>query len=582
MPLSRSSSTLQLRRPLVYPSLALTTLLFLTFGVTVSALYEDQIGQFDWHQAYAGHVHHAAFHWLPQHSSPRLLLSSSQSVLASLDPSSSFASSSFAWRHKLEAGEVVTASVTTASSLIAVAAPSGITRAFSLTTGGLQWESDSYRTQKKPSLREELDVKSKGGDYADAVRGIVSRVLLLPSAGGDSRVVVQYADQVRVYAVADGEEEWRWSGDGQAGQPVQRVLGVTVSDGAVHIVAADGSAGGSRLLITSFAADSGTVQTTSHVDVGSSSTLNGSRVHVSRDGFVAVLQSSGSSIDIVNLRTAGRHDKQSFSIASLLPAVYRDESHFFLNSESESFPSAFLLSSPSSHHLLSFSPSTPSLQHSKSLPGQFRVFGPGSSSSASPLYYAAVHVNFPPNPSEAVVNVYRLDSDQPVYSVHRKDWQHGQVERAWLTVEPVAKGRGAAGGGSGGSAAVSRVLLASADWTISYVEGAVWLWDREEALAGITELQWTDLPSDSDIHVSGHAYPSVLERIGLQIKGATVSGRLWHSSAQRQPVSSLILFSSASLSQKWVHELIRTDWVAHFTRQKSLVAVRQHTGSDQH
>ena len=173
-----------------------------------------------------------------------------------------------------------------------------------------------------------------------------------------------------------------------------------------------------------------------------------------------------------------------------------------------------VLSSTASHHILAFhtststSSSSPSLTHVKSVPAHFFLIPPVPSpspslSSSSSLHFTAVHVNFPPHKPQLVVNVYSVDSDEPVYSVDRA-WTHGRVERGWLEWEEGAGGGEAKGAGGGGKVrrGKARVVVVGADHTVGYVEDAEWRWEREEAIASTTHLTFTDLPPPPTLSTS--------------------------------------------------------------------------------
>ena len=537
--------------PRVLRIAALSCCLVLLLGLLrpVGALYEDQIGKLDWYQQHVGHVQHAHFHHHSARNVTSVLLASSHSVLASIrlppSPSSPAAaglhsndlSPLLQWRHRSELGEVVAASQLFPSSLVSVSAPSGIVRAHSPSSGGLQWESGTWH-RSQPTLLDELSVQQRGGDFADVLAGVTATVLAGqsdPSAAASASVAVQYRDEVRVLAMEDGEEIWRWKA--VSDDSSTRVLGLTASRAAVHVVSvANGRQ--KRVSVTALDATYGTLLAGTHVDIAAADSTE--NVYISPLGFVIVLHPSTGSMDVIDVHSSGDYRITSSAVASILPVEHRSSPSFQLSTDVR-FPSAhFLLTSAFSHHVLAVL--NGAVTQVAAIPRQFRIIPTlRAVSSSSVVWYAAVHVNFPPNTAEIVCNVYRSDSDEPVFSAHRLWHDHGAVRRGWLFVssDPQSK-----------QPLHARLLLVSDDHTLSYIEDAEWQWDRDEALSSITAVAWSDLPVDSDILVGAHSYPGLLERAGLQFKSA----------------------------YRAVQSLANTDWLNVFGSSKSLVAVRQHTG----
>ena len=536
-----------MRSTIAHLHVVLLLLLLLVSSQSVYALYEDQIGKLDWYQQHVGHVQHAHFHHHSGRNLTSLLVASSHSILASLRASSSSSlpasndlSPLLQWRHRSELGEVVAASHLFPSSLVSISAPSAIVRAYSPSSGGLQWESGTWH-RSRPTLRDEMSLQASGGDFADVLSEVTATVAPLHDDSGTvsaGRVAVQYGDEVRLFAVEDGDEIWRWRAATGEPNAQQRVLGITVTKGTVHVVSVAHSRQ-KRVSVTSLDASSGAVRGASHVDVAEVDLLSPRTVHISPLGFVVVLHQSTHTIDVVYVDTDGQYRTKSTVVSSILPAEHRTANSFQLCSNAR-FPSSHVLvTSSSSQHVLAVA--NGALTHVAAIPAQFRVI-PSSSApqSSSIVWYAAVHVNFPPNKPEIVCNVYRTDSDEPVFSAHRLWRDHGAVERGWLSVS----------GDPQKQPLHARLLLVSDDHTLSYIEDAEWQWDRDEALSSITGVAWSDLPVDSDIHVGAHSYPGLIERAGLQLRSV----------------------------YRALQSLIRTDWTAAFGSSRSLVAVREHTG----
>ena len=532
-----------------------TSSLLLLWAVTwatllscVCALYEDQLGQFDWHHQHVGHVSHAHFFHSSTRSPPTLLLASSHSLLTSLPLTSTLPSTPPLWHTPLHLQELITSTTLTPSpspSLLALSHPHGILRSFNPHTGSLQWESSTL-TLPPPSLLTSLQLQRAGGDLSLIHPPINSTLLLIPPsltspASPPTLCATLYphpTPTLRIHRLTDGEEEWSWT---PPSSPAPLILGLTASPDLVHLVTLPPPY--TQLHLTAYTAVTGAIAYTTHIDLPPTlpTPLPPSHVHVSPSGFVTLLLPSS----LLTLSPApSAYHQITTPLSSLLPSTYAGEGGWALRADE--WPSALVLSSHASHHILTFHPSPPSLTHVKSIPSHFFLIPPSpapppplpsptpSSSTPPPhLHFAAVHVNFPPHRPQLVVNVYAVDSDEPVYSVV-KEWRHGQVERGWLEWEAWA-GAGV-GGKKGGRGGKARVVVVGADHTVGYVEDAEWRWERGEALASITELAFTDLPP-----------PPI-----------------------RSPSPLSILPSLTSLLHSF-HTLIRTDWLAFLTNQKALV-----------
>ena len=158
------------------------------------ALYEDQVGQFDWRQQYVGKVKFAYFDQ-HTHSSRRALVATESNVIAALNARTG----SIIWRKVFESKHGnVDALLHHANALISVSGYGKVLRAWDPSKGHLQWEAGK--------AQEEKAAKNKVAGFPGWGSLLVGKKAGYPSNG----VVVLYEDVVYMYSVKDGAEMWNW------------------------------------------------------------------------------------------------------------------------------------------------------------------------------------------------------------------------------------------------------------------------------------------------------------------------------------------------------------------------------------
>lgn len=172
----------------------------IVFGVYLAfkpclALYEDQVGSFDWRQVYLGKVKFAFFD-VSTHSSKRLFVASEANVLAALNSRTGH----ILWRHVLEEHEgKIDALLHHGNILVTVSGGGKFVRSWDVSSGSLAWEAYT-----KNSLVEKQD--SKQSEVFRGWNGIGS---VIAEADGEENLVISLANNtVQAYSLQDGSELW--------------------------------------------------------------------------------------------------------------------------------------------------------------------------------------------------------------------------------------------------------------------------------------------------------------------------------------------------------------------------------------
>jgi hypothetical protein len=110
----------------------------------VSGLYEDQVGDFDWHQSYLGSVKSVHFDQ-SSHSIKRIIISTHSNVLASINARTG----QILWRRVLEKSGKIDTTLHQKGVLITVSRGGTIIRSWDPSSGLLQWEAATPGSQLK-------------------------------------------------------------------------------------------------------------------------------------------------------------------------------------------------------------------------------------------------------------------------------------------------------------------------------------------------------------------------------------------------------------------------------------------------
>ncbi|VDM92584.1 unnamed protein product, partial [Litomosoides sigmodontis] len=110
---------------------------FAAMVITVSAIYEDQIGKFDWHREYVGCTRELYMEQLKSTELSHIFVSTESNMIASLKRSTG----QIAWRQQLEHSSALQLSFSPATKLmITITKDSEAVRAWNRNSGVLVWE----------------------------------------------------------------------------------------------------------------------------------------------------------------------------------------------------------------------------------------------------------------------------------------------------------------------------------------------------------------------------------------------------------------------------------------------------------
>ena len=165
-----------------------------SFAPGVSAIHEDQVGSYDWHQQHLGVVQHAAF--AGGKGAKRVFVSTDQGAIGALN----LRTGGIAWRQVLEQGDVVDKLVIAGRMLVTLSSSGKYLRAWALKDGNLLWEVVTY-SAAAPSADAAAEAERDRG------------VDLLPLGGdvdndGAEDILVLARGEVQLRSLADGITSW--------------------------------------------------------------------------------------------------------------------------------------------------------------------------------------------------------------------------------------------------------------------------------------------------------------------------------------------------------------------------------------
>ncbi|KAJ8021770.1 ER membrane protein complex subunit 1 [Holothuria leucospilota] len=162
--------------------------LFLAHFPSFEALYEDQVGKFDWRQQYVGNIKQCII----EHGGTRrhIFVSTDANVLAGIHAKTG----NVAWRHIFRQGDigVINALIYTGQELVTVTGNGFAVRMWDPSSGVLQWE--TLTSQTTPMEKSQTPAVLKFNEENSAKK---------------PRIAVTYAGHVSVVNIKNGEELWK-------------------------------------------------------------------------------------------------------------------------------------------------------------------------------------------------------------------------------------------------------------------------------------------------------------------------------------------------------------------------------------
>eukprot|EP00164_Ancoracysta_twista_P006603 GFYU01009223.1.p1 GENE.GFYU01009223.1~~GFYU01009223.1.p1 ORF type:complete len:973 (-),score=330.11 GFYU01009223.1:216-3134(-) len=435
----------------------------------VNALYEDQVGNFDWNQHYVGKVVETAF-LMARRS--KVFVSTESGAVASVN-----ASGDLSWRFVLPDGETADRLVAAGTKRLVISSSSGRYIRMLDAGGKLIWNEESSAN----SCAEELhrgDVVSVGDlndDGEDEVAGIA-------------------CNQVFVRSGDDGAAKWEIT-DASSGVSLQRVA-LDKSRKTLYTIgfARVTDQGADELQVKSYNVKDGSLKNTHKTTAKSSKFSTAPSSLLVLENAVVVLHSDGKSITSLEF---GSDDAKSVSTSSLVKACPAPQQAVVTDIN---MPTSFIVGCGSE----SFALITSSLTVTKSFDKGRRSFGYNNGQLVSVMLQ-----------QNAVVESFDVQSEKT--SVINVDLPLNQAERG-PTVSVFV----------GPTSTVSSpvIYIVTADYSFAGIVGEE-VWVRDEALATIKDVEFVDFPPDiidaAKDSSSGKVLPT---RFGLDHLMESVNGLL--------------------------------------------------------
>ncbi|KAJ9518790.1 hypothetical protein QJQ45_026065 [Haematococcus lacustris] len=420
------------------------------------AMFEDQAGTFDWYKSFVGHVLSGSFHAVK----PRLYLGTEQGVAAALN----LRDGSIAWRHKLPDADAPRTTLLLDNPALFVTLSGGKLRAWDQTEGVLRWEADADTHQ---------------ASYPSA---------LAASSGAKQTIGVFIGSQIKTFSAVSGDELASLHAQDLSPLTATRLLQATAGTG-----------------FTGYSYEAGSTTVNMHMTDGSSIRNTQaslpqplSSIAVSAAWGMAALSADGSSVCTIDIRSqpdlhstctplaAFEADSVGVERGSTVQLV-ATASGLALASGSPKLPGVLLMALPAGDQ----GSASGQLTLTKAFPDASAVSQ--AAEAAAGQVVALVEVN----QQGSVVVQYASTATGTILA------SDGSVKGSSIGVDKLAAGASPPGmraallgvfkkkDGSDGF----RVLLVWADERIALLQQGVTVWARDEALAGVTNALFTDLPS---------------------------------------------------------------------------------------
>lgn len=446
-----------------HASLHLIVILILFLNICL-ALYEDEVGLFDWRQSYVGKVKFAYFDQY-SHNSRRAWVATQSNVIAALNARTG----SIIWRKVLEEKHgKVDVLLHHANALVSVSGYGKLIRSWEPNKGHLQWE--TVNDIKQSTATDEFGIKGMPGWGAILVRR--------KSSHSNAGVATLFGNTVNVYGIKDGSEWWSWRPDfGGNNSPKENLcIGLFAIDDKVYVLMKKSQI---LLEVVALDADSGSVESRISFPAEWLSDKSSECFFVGGN-YLVCLEKKNSHILLLNLLAPGdrivKVPLQSFiSEGASMEASLQHLGEQFDGDE-------FILKlSGKDQKLLKISKDGKSLQLLKSF--QSGAFLQATSSSTHSILVSLVHESENIN-----INIFDMNTFKELDNLKKSaklDGVNGSPEFGALYL--FSKKDNELG---------YRLLVAFEDHTLCLVHqsGQV-LWKREEALAGITSVEMIELPA---------------------------------------------------------------------------------------
>ena len=441
-----------------YLYVLLVSLLFLQVCL---ALYEDQVGLFDWRQQYIGKVKFAYFdHY--SHSSRRALVATESNVIAALNARTG----AIVWRKVFEKNQGnVNNLLRHADALLTVSGNGRVLRSWDPGRGHLIWES--------VDLNGDISVPIKSAKTFAGLPGW-GTVLAKKKNGGTFGVLSLLGNTVRLHKVKDGSEIWTWKR--QASDADSLCLGVQTDDQNAYIVTLKSEA---VLEIKILDLTDGKLKQTGVIPAPWV-TFDSTKCIFVGEQYLACLDAEESIFHVIDLKHPSPVTSKTplSSVKNTDPTTVK--SALLLNFGHQYDKAEFILHlSHQQKFVLSINKDNQVSLVKEFIEGELVL---ASSTGPKPLFLAVKSSGTSLN-----VNVFDADNFKEIKNLHQTlsmGTDHGRPELG--AVYLFSKKDGEIG---------YRIILTNEDYSLCLVQqtGKV-LWEREEALSGITSVEMVELP----------------------------------------------------------------------------------------
>ncbi|MBN3310534.1 EMC1 protein, partial [Amia calva] len=414
-----------------------------------AAVFEDQVGKFDWRQQYVGKVRFAYFDTQTQ-ASKKLLLATENNVIASLNSRNG----EIFWRQVDKAGPEghIDTLLVHGQDAIMVTGNGRLLRSWETNIGGLNWEA----------------VLDTGSFTSAGFVGLQDSV---------KYVAVLKKGAISLHYLSNGHQ--KWVENLPDSETVQYQAVYSGGSGEVFVL---GVVPQSHLVVIAYNIEDGEIMKQRSVDAPWLSGLQPVCGVVS-SGILMCVDSSTASLYTLPLDTEDREDMSQILLQSLDLAVAPDFHPVITSTQPnparDPLPVFFLQLSPD-HHIL--------LQLQDGIISSLRDFQPASLASfATTGEKTVAAVMTPKNNTACSINLYSADSGRRLLDTSvtfPQDPTGGPPER--LYVQAFLKKDDSVG---------YRVLVQTVDHALTFIQqpGRV-MWCREEALAEVVNMEMVDLP----------------------------------------------------------------------------------------
>ncbi|XP_021329317.2 ER membrane protein complex subunit 1 isoform X1 [Danio rerio] len=446
---------------------------------TASAVFEDQVGKFDWRQQYIGKVRFALFDTHSQ-ASKKLLVATDKNVFASLNSRTG----DLFWRHVDKTGPEghIDALLMHGQDAVVVVGNGRLLRSWETTVGGLKWET----------------VLDSGSFQAAALVGVQDYV---------KYVAVLKKSTIALHDLSSGSQTWV-----ENLPDSDTVQYQTIYSGGNGLVFVLGVLPNSHIVIVEYKIEDGEIMNKKSVEAAWMSSLESSCVVVS-SGILMCVDQITQSLYTQPLHSAEQTEMRQIHLQTLDLEVASGFQPVLTSTQpSPAHPplAEFILQLSPEHHIL--------LQLKDGLIAPLRDFSPSYLAAfATSGEKTVVAVMSPKNDTACSINLFSADTGRrhlDTTIIYHTDPYGGKPNK--LYVHAFLKKDDSVG---------YRVMVQTEDLTLTFLQqpGRV-VWMREEALADVVNMEMVDLPlTGTQAELEGEfgkkadgLLPMVLKRLSSQ------------------------------------------------------------------